>query len=611
MRIDMDRPARDRIFDEVWPAPEWEDVVGAHGAEKAGLMRAERDEMRIWMRNAQPESLVSLADDWPSGKLRERLRMRVWRRGKDTEKGFEKLFRYGLANHRDASTARWQEGAATTVLQGGGMSEDGMYAASRPDTWMRARIYADAAETLDLSEVTFRRDVADGGYVVELAPPRNRQCSVPLLVAETPGNVVKGWLESGSRRLAMARDILADRSGERPEVTVRSNRNGDEHTLGFALNNSFIPLSEPSASLAFARGQRQTDGLQLLHAGMALRADMDASREPVYVRPPFARNRRAGPSWREGSVSALACNERLQANIFRLDNEAAERAERAHITDAVHDGLADLGVALDMDAKAVSLDGRLHVEPWYPEPHGRRSPHVNAWVPSGPAAMRQGAAVYKSDARHGPRIWAAAPGVRAGSLARAWIHALDEDCVVHDPNGKKSREWVMASRDLDRTIRTLPEYGERSMAYAKLSGVPEAASKQAMRIRAFEAHVANRLKANGIRNPDLTALSRRPTRGSNKEIGAALYPYPSEVEMRVLAPKFERLVNAAAGRKVLGVTAPAVAGSVIGGLARDGHGPALPGAPWKDAVHSRRKAESPSGGPPEPESDYDDPGMGP
>lgn len=204
------------------------------------------------------------------------------------------------------------------------------------------------------------------------------------------------------------------------------------------------------------------------------------------------------------------------------------------------DALHDLCVLCGLNADAVTLKS------WLAMAFGSRG------IPGANAHFEALHRVINLTKEHG-----------AGSLAHEWFHALDnftarrfdgraDQFATDDYSVLPEGELYEASRALYRGLKNSP-FAKRSDELDYIKGKAYFAKTIEMAARAFEVYVIMLAKSKGMVVDFLANVSDY---SAWQEAGMAhLYPYPTEDEMGVLAPLYERFLSAAAGASELSASA--------------------------------------------------------
>lgn len=232
---------------------------------------------------------------------------------------------------------------------------------------------------------------------------------------------------------------------------------------------------------------------------------------------------RTGQSYRDGDITPEQFMETFGVRGGQFGNWV-NNDERQKMLNATYDGFMDLAKALEVEPKAIGLDGNLAIA------FGARG---SGWAS---AHYEQNETVINLTKTRG-----------AGSLAHEWWHALDHymnnhgsklltentfsSSILHRELKEPVDNLISSIRQSDLYGRSLNADGYRNRAYF--------ATKEEMTARAFEAVVIQLLKEQGIKN-DFLANVRAETDWAKND---KAYPYPRQNEIETFKQSYLQIFD--------------------------------------------------------------------
>ena len=497
---------------EAWPAPPWEKLAEAHGAE-----------------NREPDELAFLRA------VRDRLR---------TPGGWRNehwLCRPGQNGGGLLQIALGVMDGATTVQQGLARVKALTGEPTTTDIANTATLYRHAGHARDLGRLhCFERR---GKW--EIGKPVSGRTGLyrSLLCADT--------LAEAAGRLPEVLARLEGKAAERKEngsspcpYTIRWFRDPGDTRKRYRISRQhagrWIPVYECKAT-------REKDAIA--EAGERIRDhrdELDAWFER-WRTVPAERNREDKPRTPAGDAGTDDPDEFTRRFGFRgvqFGNWVGGGRRRTDLADASQ-GLEDLASVLGWPARALSLGGTLGL----------------AFGARGHGGPQQTRAHYEP----GLRVIAISKPAGAGSLAHEWFHALDHEAgrlAIVDGNNYATESWGDASQagtPGGRLGRAMIAYGSllNSLGLVKRSrkldrrrpkSKPYWSTTRELAARAFEAWIRWRLAAIGIRNDYLVNIAPASRWQAPEELQLGC-PYPTEDELRAIDQALGKVADA--GRELV------------------------------------------------------------
>lgn len=242
---------------------------------------------------------------------------------------------------------------------------------------------------------------------------------------------------------------------------------------------------------------------------------------------------RVGISYRDHDITPEEFMETFNIRGGQFGNWVNQE-ERTEMLNRAYDGFMDLSRALQVEPKAIGLNGRLGIA------FGARG--------SGTANAH-----YETE----EKVINLTKTRGAGSLAHEWWHALDHyTSSTVNLTTSNFKTWATAqgnklqanlqTEEMNNSIKDLVESIKKSelnkrseKADSHRSGGAYFSQMKEMTARAFEAYVANELKNQGIKNDFLVNIAKF----ENWQKNPATYPYPTESELVHLSEKYANIVQ--------------------------------------------------------------------
>lgn len=232
---------------------------------------------------------------------------------------------------------------------------------------------------------------------------------------------------------------------------------------------------------------------------------------------------RTGQSYRDHNITTDEFEKTFGIRGGQFGNWV-NNEERQQMLNATYDGFMDLSKALNIEPKAIGLNGTLAIA------FGARG---SGWAS---AHYERGEQVINLTKTRG-----------AGSLAHEWWHALDhymkngDDLLTRHLNANSTarhQELIAPVRELVKDIHKSELYSRSQKADAYRSQ-PYFATDVEMTARAFEGHIQHTLSTMGIKNDFLVNI--KAEKDWQKNLDA--YPYPKAEELEPLGKAYNTVFD--------------------------------------------------------------------
>lgn len=231
---------------------------------------------------------------------------------------------------------------------------------------------------------------------------------------------------------------------------------------------------------------------------------------------------RSGQSYRDGDITPEQFMETFGIRGGQFGNWVNTK-ERQDMLNSTYDGFMDLAKALNIEPKAIGLNGNLAI-----------------------AFGARGSGQYSAHYEPLQTVINLTKTRGAGSLAHEWWHALDHYMGNHQnllskspsPNTALHQELSQPVQELVKTIKQEELY-KRSLLADGYRNKSYFSTNVEMTARAFEAYVIHELKNKGIKNDFLANIKSETDWAKNSDN----YPYPRQNEIEIYVQSYRKIFD--------------------------------------------------------------------